>query len=347
MTTTDFQSENSLPYRTISQGTLTGEYQGFPDACRLHNGDIAVVFYAGYDHVSYPNAEYPTGGKICMTRSSDEGRNWSEPVVIYDDEYDNRDPHIGQLSNGTLICSFFSLRRNEEFTRGYECIGPQIIRSDDGGKAWEAKGELILTDTKNWVCSAPVRELPTGICILPIYHQDSEGAWGGIVRSSDQGETWSREIPLGQESGLFLPAETDVIQLKDGSLYAALRGDQGKHMHFTTSPDLGLSWSPVKDIGFEAHAPHFNRLNSGEIMMACRGINPDRTVVTTAIYVSRNECQSWLGPYRIDSAGGAYPATVELKDGYVMAIYYTDGPGSKVRALRFCLPSDIEPLPFD
>ena len=332
--------EAELPYKIISRGADAGEYQGFPDACRLHNGDIAVVFYAGYDHISYPNSEYPTGGKICMTRSSDEGRSWSEPVVIYDDEYDNRDPHIAQLSTGTLICSFFSLQRKEEHPQGYKCAGPQIIRSHDGGTTWEAKGELIQMDTADWVCSAPVRELPDGTCILPIYHQDVNGAWGGVVRSHDHGATWSREIPIGKESGLFLPAETDLIQLEDGSLYAALRGDQGQHMHFATSPDLGLTWSPVQDIGFIGHAPHFNRLSSGEILLAYRGSN-------TNLRVSRDEGKTWLGPYIIDIPWGAYPATVELKDGSILAVYYTDGTGSTVRALRFRLPSDIESLPLD
>lgn len=149
MTTTTQKSGSA--YKVISHGDVTGEYQGFPDACRLQNGDIAVVFYAGYDHVSFPNEAYPNGGKICLTRSSDEGRTWSESVVIYDDEYDNRDPHIAQLSNGTLICSFFSLSRCNENPQGYQCTGPQIIRSFDGGNTWEAKGELIPTDSfRRW-----------------------------------------------------------------------------------------------------------------------------------------------------------------------------------------------------
>ena len=283
-------------HKIISEGPASGIYQAFPDSCRLHNGDIAVVFYAGYSHISYPNEEYPTGGKICLTRSSDEGRTWSEPVAIYNDEHDNRDPHLAQLSNGTLICSFFSIKPNPAEKDGYENLGAQIIRSFDGGQTWEPKSELISHEERLWVCSAPVRELPDGTCLQPLYDQGHGGAWGGVARSHDFGQTWSDVIPIGKDSGIYLPAETDIIQLKDGTLYAALRGDQGHHMHFATSPDMGLSWSEVKDIGFEAHAPHFNRLQSGEILMVCRGINPDRTIVNAALYVSRDECKSWLGP---------------------------------------------------
>ena len=39
----------------------------------------------------------------------------------------------------------------------------------------------------------------------------------------------------------------------------------------------------------------------------------------------------WLGPYPIDSVGGAYPATVELKDGSLLVVYYEEGSGSAVR----------------
>jgi hypothetical protein len=63
--------------------------------------------------------------------------------------------------------------------------------------------------------------------------------------------------------------------------------------------------------------------------------------------VSRDEGRTWEGPYVIDHVIGAYPATVELKDGTVLAVYYEEGEGSAVRALRFRLKRDgIEVLPL-
>jgi len=78
-------------YRIISRGAAAGTYQAFPDACRAANGDIIAVFYAGYGHVSAPNPQWPKAGRICMVRSSDEGRTWTKPAVLYDDDGDNRD----------------------------------------------------------------------------------------------------------------------------------------------------------------------------------------------------------------------------------------------------------------
>ena len=334
-------------HTTISRGTNSGEYQAFPDSCRLQNGDIVVVFYAGYDHVSYPNINYPNGGRLCLTRTKDEGQTWNEPITIYDDQYDNRDPHIAQLSDGTLICSFFSLEANPTNSQGFDCLNAQVIRSLDNGHTWEKESQFVLMDSPPWVCSAPVRQLSDGTYILPLYREGEDGAYGGVVHSTDCGTTWGAAIPIGHDSGVSLPAETDIIQLKDGTLYAALRGDSCVPMQFATSPDQGQTWSEVRSIGFEAHAPHFTRLSTGEILLTCRGINPDRTIVTTALYVSRDECRTWLGPYIIDDVEGAYPSTIELEDGSILAIYYEEGDGSAIRAQRFSLPQDVQILPLN
>ena len=67
------------PPLVISRGKAAHRYQAFPDACRLQNGDIIVVFYAGYTHVSIATDEFPLGGRLCFVRSSDEGRTWTPP----------------------------------------------------------------------------------------------------------------------------------------------------------------------------------------------------------------------------------------------------------------------------
>src|SRR5205809_3971155 len=137
---------------------------------------------------------------------------------------------------------------------------------------------------------------------------------------------------MPQPANLSLDAETDLIRLKDGRLYAALRSSK-QNMHFSTSSDDGKTWSLAQDIGFKGHCPHLNRLSSGEIILSHR-------VPNTAIHISRDECKTWQGPYEIDSCVGAYPATVELKDGSVLIVYYSEGKDSEIRAKRFRVKSD-------
>jgi sialidase-1 len=346
MTTTT--AEAVLPHTIISRGVAAGSYQAFPDSCRLRNGDILVAFYAGYTHISYPNDEYPTGGKICMVRSQDEGRTWSEPAILFDDEFDNRDPHLAQLSDGTIICSFFSLRRNEAMEYGYEALGVQITRSYDGGYTWETTGEHIEMSDGMWVCAAPVRELSDGTCLLPIYQHLGAVGWGGVVRSTDKGRTWSTEVTIGKEANILMPAETDIIQLKDGTLYAALRADQevGIQMQYAVSDDLGVTWSPVHDIGFFGHSPYFSRLSNGDIILSYRGFHKSGDVAGyTALHRSRDEGQTWEGAFTVDACPGAYPSTVELDDGSILIVYYEEGEGSGIRAARFRLADETTLIP--
>jgi hypothetical protein len=178
-----------------------------------------------------------------------------------------------------------------------------------------------------------------GTRLLGIYTEANGTAYGGVLRSTDQGQTWSEPIPIQPHSGVRLDAETDFVQLQDGTVLAALRGDGQVHLHFSRSNDLGLTWSPVQDSGFLGHCPHLTRLSSGEILLAHRQPN-------TSLHISRDDATTWQGPLLIDEVIGAYPATVELKDKSVLIVYYVEGSGSAIRAMRFRVtPDGIEKLP--
>ena len=51
-----------------------GAYEAFPDVCRLIDGRLMCVFYAGWTHVSLPDADHPNGGRIVACYSEDEGK---------------------------------------------------------------------------------------------------------------------------------------------------------------------------------------------------------------------------------------------------------------------------------
>ena len=325
--------EQGSRHLIISRGEAAGTYQAFPDVCRLTNGDLFCVFYAGYSHVSLPRNDWPKGGRICSARSADDGRSWSAPRVLFDGPFDDRDPHVAQMRDGTVVCSFFTYRPQPD---GKVICDTCLVSSRDGGQTWATEPRVVAP---GWPSSAPVRELPDGTRLLGVYHEEGATAFGGMIRSTDGGQNWCAPIPIGQGSGVRLDAETDLVRLRDGTLFAALRGDR-VNMHFATSADSGITWSPVKDIGFPGHCPHFTRLSSGEILLSHR-------LPLTSVHVSRDEGKTWQGPYQIDSTSGAYPSTVELRDGSVLAVYYEEGAGSAVRARRFRLKEQgIEFLPL-
>ena len=282
-------------HAVISRGEAAGPYQAFPDVCRLPSGDLACVFYAGYGHVSLPNAEWPRGGRVCLVQSSDEGRTWSPPRVLFDGPQDDRDPAHRRPARRHVGVQFLSVSVGRRQDRARRLPGRIARRRPNVGRPSRA-----CWPTNRWAVSAPVRELPDGTRLLGVYTGDDSTAYGAVLRSTDGGKTWSEPVAIDPKSGVRLDAETDVLRLPDGTILAALRGDGKVNLHFATSSDQGLTWSKVKDSGFLGHSPHLTRLSTGEILLTHR--QP-----ATAMHISRDNAKSWQGPIEIDSVGGAYP----------------------------------------
>ena len=135
-------------------------------------------------------------------------------------------------------------------------------------------------------------------------------------------------------AGAYLDAETDVIELKDGTLFAALRGGKGAPMHSSRSSDRGRSWQQSEPMGFVGHCPYLHRAADGALVLAYRQPVKGPTY-GTALRVSFDEAKTWSEAMSVDSVIGAYPSLVNLKDGSVLIVYYEEGTGSNIRARRF------------
>jgi len=124
-----------------------------------------------------------------------------------------------------------------------------------------------------------------------------------------------------------LDAETAIIRLKDGSLYAAQRTAK-ESMRYAISKDGGLSWSVSKPMGFPGHCPYLHRSPEGVILCAHR-------IPQTSLHYSLDECATWSENVLVDQVGGAYPSMVTLTDGGILIVYYEEGAGSSIRARKF------------
>jgi predicted neuraminidase len=302
----------------VCQDAGAGAYEAFPDVCRLKDGRLMCVFYAGYGHVSLPNEAHPKGGRIACCYSSDEGKTWTPAETLYDGPNDDRDPSITQLKDGRLLCNFFSLEKTgEKKEHPWRGLGTWVVESKDLGKTWSEPQPI----SKEYYASAPIRELADGRLILGLY-ADNHGA---VTISADKGKTWSKPIDI-DSGGKELDAETDVIELANGNLFAALRGR--KEMCWSTSEDGGKTWTVAESFGFPGHCPYLHRPDDGSIVMAFR-------LPQTSMRISHDEGNTWSDNIVVDDVGGAYPSMVDLDDSSVLIVYYEEGEGSSIRAKRF------------
>jgi len=307
---------------TVISDAGAGGYEAFPDVCRTADGQLLAVCYAGYGHIAMPDARLPKGGRLSGCFSDDEGKSWSAAFTLFDGPYDDRDPSVTRLKDGRLACTFFTLKPRPNGQAGYEPLGSFIVTSSDNGKTWETEPRLIA---KEYYCSSPLRELSDGRLALGLYAENEKAAWGAATFSDDGGKTWCKPIDM-PTGGQRLDAETDLIQLKDGRLFAALRGQTLSA--WSASEDGGKSWSEAQPFGFPGHCHYLHRAPDDIILMAHR--LPD-----TSLHYSLDECKTWSTNVVVDAVFGAYPSMVTLKDGSILIVYYEEGTGSSVRAKRF------------
>ena len=168
-----------------------------------------------------------------------------------------------------------------------------------------------------------------------MYIEENGSARGAVTFSDDQGMSWSPEVDI-QNGGMRLDAETDILELRNGNLFAAERADQNRSMAAALSTDHGRSWSVSKSLGFPGHCPYLLRTRENIILLAHR-------VPNTSLHYSLDECATWSENVVIDNVIGAYPSMVNLRDGTVLVVYYEEGQGSSIRAKRFrASPKGIE-----
>jgi len=320
-----------VPFVTVcADAGGPGAYEAFPDVCMTPKRELLCVFYAGYGHVSFPREDLPRGGFISMVRSHDDGATWSRAQTIIDTEIDDRDPSIAQLSNGDLLVTYMTYVSERQPT--HEVF---TVRSTDGGRTWGDPRRVELPWNRAQGVSEPVTELRDGTLLLPVYgtHQTEEGVEHpcAVMRSHDMGKTWP-EMTVLQPQGSELFQEPTIEPLPDGRIYMLIRPG----MHWSESTDGGVTWSQPEPLGIPGQAAQM-LLTSEDVLVA--GYRW-REQGSTAVIWSNDLGRSWDGPKIVDRVVGGYPSLVELPDGRVLMVYYTEGAGSDIRGVFLDVSED-------
>ncbi|PYI54037.1 exo-alpha-sialidase [Paenibacillus flagellatus] len=323
-------SSTTEPDVIVASGTPGTSNTYFPSMERLSDGTLFVVYYGASAHEG-------TDGKIMKTVSTDDGQTWSAPVTMIDTPEDDRDPSIMQMSDGTLLVSWFTYNNTTAKRQ------VRTARSTDGGATWSAPVTVGTSLAATSAVTSKAVELSNGDLLLPIYGSvasTSEMPRSTAVRSTDGGLTWgaSTEVTLAepipaQNIGFVEPV---IVDLGGGHLYSlhrTLREYDNYYAWESHSYDNGLTWTQAARTSMKAHCSDLLLLSNGLLLhtwgdrsFAFAGGRP---VVGKAIPVG-DDWADWqtVAIYKNSGVGDmSYPSAVELADGTIFIVYYDASRG--------------------
>ena len=304
------------------------------DMCRLRNGMLLVSFRDATHHTAID-------GKIAMVRSQDGGKTWGDYDVIRDTVdplCDFRDPSICELTDGTLVLTFFAWRGT---THKGNWDGSQtvVIRSFDGGATWGEEQVLSPAPFDFMLTTERCIELPTGRLLMPVHGGSrAKGVNNGAVWcSDDRGRTWRHLATVHTQrwpEGSRWSMETALVNTKRGRLVAISRTN--RHMLQAVSNDTGITWERHRELidTPPETQPSLNCLHDGRLMLAYgdRGPLPRDPSYPCAVVaqLSEDDGESWGEPIILRGDlphwDMGYPTSVEVAPGRIVTVYWWSLP---------------------
>ena len=263
-------------------------------------GNPDVAYVAALGHLWGANPERG------VYKTTDGGKSWKQLLKI-DSDTGACDVVLDPKSPNTVYAGMYARRRTPwSFTGNSDKGG--LFRSDDAGGSWKK-----LTN------GLPPRTGRIGLAVFPretrilyaVVESDSGGAGGGIsdnysksgglFRSDDRGDTWTRVSPLNFRPFYFSrvavdPENADRVYLPGWDL--AISDDGGKSFRGSGSPKVHVDF----------HAIVINPLDPNQILVGNDG----------GTYISHDRAENWDYLNRL-AVGQFYRIAVDDSDPYRVA----------------------------
>lgn len=191
-------------------------------------------------------------GAIAKRYSIDAGKTWSQPTIIFDDEFDDRFSTSYRLDNGDIVVTFFRYFCYDTWNGVY--VDTYMIISQDDGATWSDK--LIIQNISPTSCFQNVFK----IAGKDGYFASTYSTSYVDLRYSPDGYNWDSvyykwDYRLNPS---MIINEPFFASLGGGKLIGLFRVEN-QPIHQVVSYDYGVTWSPIEKTnlgdGFFCPAP--------------------------------------------------------------------------------------------
>ena len=329
-------SRQPLPTARCAGGTLAngGDYERASDPwVSFSPTGIAYAISLSFNDSNSTSA-------ILVTRSSDGGATWSNPITLIRD--------TGQVLNDKESITADPTDANYVYAvwdridaQGY---GPAwFSRTSDGGQTWDT-ASIIYDPGQNATSGTPtlgnqIAVLPDGTLVNLFteidYVSGSYKASLKVIRSADHGTTWSAPVtiaavrsvgtraPQTGQAGRTGAGIGDIAVGPAGNLYVVWQdsrfsGGQRDGIALSKSSDGGLTWSAPVEVNAvpstQAFTPSVTVLSNGTVAVTYydfRNDTPDPSTLVTDLWETLStDGISWherhvSGPFNLDLAPNA------------------------------------------
>jgi predicted neuraminidase len=319
-------------------------WQGIPGLERTATGRLYATWYTG-------GRDEGPDNYVLVIRSDDDGRNWSEPVLVIDPPGRGRayDPCLWLDPRGRL---WLFWAQSEDWFDGRAGVWASVCDAPEAGDlAWSQPRRL-----DHGVMMNKPTALTSGEWLLPVaLWARSALMSAGVGEQFPHPELASERHPRvfvstdeGESFALLGQAEVPersfdehmIVERRDGSLWMLVRTLYG--IGESLSTDRGKTWSPGRDSGLGGPDSRFfiRRLHSGRLLLVNHHKFTGRNNLTAML--SEDDGHTWPARLLLDARDAvSYPDGLQASDGAIFVIYDHDRQGAKEILMAVFTEADI------
>lgn len=340
--TTDLFSGDGIPFS--SNGTP--HTFRIPSLVTTTQGTVLAIGDARHEHAG----DVPARIDITVRRSTDNGDSWGSPITI-NTQYGGDACTVVDKTTGRIFIFYAYSQYKNIFTSNGDpnspnCLRSRYVYSDDDGITWSAPVDLTANlykpgDNSYWASAGTGIQLRNGTLVIPIGVVRSGVIYGGIIYSTDHGDTWQRS----QNNSFSSFDENTLVELNDGRIMVNARNHYGTGNRLITyTSDLGSTWEsytfdsklidPVCQGNIMRYTSTLDGYDQNRILFS----NPASTSsrVDGALRISYDEGQTWTYSKLYQTGSSAYSCIAALPNGKIGVLYETDNY-TNIRFKRFSL----------